>query len=66
VGQSFVHKNDAVMIINGFKDLSALKSECFIRRFKAIQKTEFPENMLRNYTGCFDGACFIAFPDAVL
>jgi len=46
------------MILNGLKDLFALKSERLIRRFKAIQKAEFPENVLRNYTGCFDDACF--------
>ena len=44
------------MTLNGLKDLSTLKSKRFIGGFKAIQKTGFFENELRNYTGCLDDA----------
>jgi len=63
--QCFVHKNDAVMILNGRKDRFALKSKRFIGRFKTIDKTEFSENVLRDDSGCFDDTCFVTFPDTV-
>lgn len=54
------------MIINGLKDRFALKSKGFIGGFKAIHKTEFPENVLRNHASCLYDACFVAVPDTVL
>ena len=54
------------MILNGFKDPFALKSKGLIRGFKTIPKTKFPENVLRNYTGCLDDACFVALLNTIL
>jgi hypothetical protein len=54
------------MFLNGFKDRFALKSKRLIGSFKAIHKTEFPENVLRNRAGCFNDTGFVTFPYTIL